>query len=276
MPGERAEDALQAAEDLQAQGLGSVLTLLGENVHTPEEAKAVGDHYKEVLQSFAEQGVDGQVSVKPTHLGLDVDPELAQEQVMTLAEMASEQGTPVWVDMESSRYVDPTLDLYEAVRAQHANVGVCLQAYLYRTPRDLEVVREMDGAVRLVKGAYQEPRDVAFPKKADVDRAFEDLATEMARWEPGPGVPPPVLGTHDTALVERLRKASDRPEGGPAPWEVHMLYGIAREDQRRLAKEGIPVRVLISYGESWFPWYVRRVAERPANLLFMARSLTRS
>lgn len=276
MPGERTEDALAAARELHGHGLGGVLSLLGENVDRREEATEVGRHYLGCLRKLQEAGLgDGQISVKPTHLGLDVDPDLARSQVLDLAEAAGEQGTVVWIDMESSSYVDATLELYEAARSQHANVGVCLQAYLYRTPRDLETVREMDGAVRLVKGAYQEPRDVAYPAKADVDRAFRDLARELAGWRPGPGVPPPALGTHDTELVEELRREVDGGQGGSVPWEVHMLYGVAREDQRRLATDGVTVRVLISYGEQWYPWYVRRVAERPANLLFMARSLTR-
>ena len=269
------EDALEAARELQDYGLGSLLTLLGENVERPSEAEAVRDHYLGALRKLDHHEVDGHLSVKPTHLGLDVSRDLARDQILALAEVAGELGTTVWVDMEASDYVDPTLELYEEARSEHPNVGICLQAYLYRTPRDLETIREMDGAVRLVKGAYQEPREVAYPKKADVDRAFRDLALELARWTPGPGVPPPVLGTHDTALVEKLREQAEEVNG-TAPWEVHMLYGIAREEQRRLKEEGVPVRVLISYGERWFPWYVRRVAERPANLLFMARSLFRS
>jgi proline dehydrogenase len=177
----------------------------------------------------------------------------------------------LWIDMEESHYVDATLDLYRRVRAEQAGVGVCLQAYLRRTPADIESVLLAGGSVRLVKGAYREPPAIAFPRKSQTDAAYLALAQRMLT-----GAAPDrrqVFGTHDLALVERVR-ACAVSEGVPdRAWEVHMLYGIGRDAQRALAASGVGVRVLISYGTHWFPWYVRRLAERPANLWFLVRSL---
>jgi proline dehydrogenase len=172
MPGERLEDALAEAASLAARGVPSTLTLLGENVETSEEAAAVGDEFLRVLDGAEHRDLDVEVSVKLTHLGLDQDPVRAGRHVARLAHRAQGRGR-VWIDMEASQYVDATLDVFREVRAEHENVGLCLQSYLYRTESDLESLLPLDPAIRLVKGAYAEPPSVAFPKKRDADASFE-------------------------------------------------------------------------------------------------------
>jgi proline dehydrogenase len=270
MPGEEMAAALEATEELGAGGIGTVLTSLGEQVRTREEAAAVREHYLELLERIHARGLPAQISVKPTHLGLDVDAEACAESVRELVARAEEAGSMVWIDMEESWYVDATLSLYRRAREASERVGLCLQAYLRRTPADLEALLPLAPAIRLVKGAYREPPEVAFPRKQDTDAAFLALTERMLDHAPGTL---PVLGTHDLRLIERIRKSA-AARGLPAgAYEVHMLYGIQSQVQRELASDGVPVRVLVSYGENWFPWYMRRLAERPANLWFVLKNL---
>jgi proline dehydrogenase len=270
MPGEEMAAALEATEELGAGGIGTVLTSLGEQVRTREEAAAVREHYLELLERIHARGLPAQISVKPTHLGLDVDAEACAESVRELVARAEEAGSMVWIDMEESWYVDATLSLYRRAREASERVGLCLQAYLRRTPADLEALLPLAPAIRLVKGAYREPPEVAFPRKQDTDAAFLALTERMLDHAPGAL---PVLGTHDLRLIERIRKSA-AARGLPAgAYEVHMLYGIQSQVQRELASDGVPVRVLVSYGENWFPWYMRRLAERPANLWFVLKNL---
>lgn len=273
MPGERVSDALGAARQLSGVGLCSVLTQLGENVATHDEVRAVARHYGDVLEEITTARLPAQISVKPTHLGLDLDAGLCHDQVRRLAATAREHGNTVWIDMEGSAYTDRTLDLFRSVRSEFPNVGLCVQAYLYRTAADLDDVAALEPSIRLVKGAYQEPSSVAFPKKRDVDDNYLALAERLLsneRFRRGAG---PAFGTHDMALIRRI---ADRAAGlgvARTAFEMQMLYGIRRGDQRSLAAEGFTVRVLISYGEAWFPWYMRRLAERPANVWFVMRSM---
>lgn len=282
MPGESSEDALRAARSERAQGAAIVLTMLGENVETREEARAVADEYRALLEHLAENGLAGspdrpvEISVKLTQLGLDMGADVAREGLETiLASRAPSQGT-LWVDMEDSGYVDRTLDLYTALLRDYPNLGVCLQAYLFRTPVDLHRVLNAGGTVRLVKGAYREPPSVAYGRKADVDRAFVELGL-MLRDHPPVNGGRHVLGTHDMRIIEELllNGAGDRVRGDAGRMEVQMLYGIATRSQRKLLELGVRFGVLISYGTNWFPWYMRRLAERPANVWFVARSVVR-
>lgn len=272
MPGEDAGAALHAASTLAAGGIGSVVTALGERVTTRAEAEAVRAHYLEVLDAIRARGLPTHLSVKLTHLGLDVAPALCTESVRMLAARAAEGGTTLWLDMEESHYVDATLELFRRVRADHAGVGLCLQAYLRRTSADLESLLATGAAIRLVKGAYREPPELAYPRKRDTDDAYLALAERMlGAVSPGGGVA--VFGTHDLRLVERIRARAAALALPHGAWEVHMLYGIRPAHQRALAASGVTVRVLVSYGTHWFPWYVRRLAERPANVWFVVRSL---
>lgn len=269
MPGERLEDALDAAERMKALGMPSIVTRLGENLTELSEATEVRDHYMAVYEEISGRGLDCWVSVKPTQLGLDLDRDYCAQCLDMLATEAARHGSQLWVDMESSGYVDVTLELFEALRAGHDNVGICLQSYLYRTDEDLDHMIETSSAVRLVKGAYAEPAEVAYPDKKDVDRKYLEQATRLLEASRDGGAVPGIA-THDEAMVERVAAAAD---GGS--YEIQMLYGIAEGAQRRWTDQGRTVRVLISYGEAWYPWYMRRLAERPANVGFVIKNMFR-
>jgi len=274
MPGETAEEALAAGASLGERGIPCIFTILGENVQDAGAAERVTDDYLGFLELLEASGVDGYVSVKPTHLGLDHGFRSTLDNLDRLAAGAARYGMPVAVDMESTRYVDPTLDLYRELRARHDNVGVCLQAYLYRTPDDLERLLGISPMIRLVKGAYKEPAELAHPGKADVDAAFlrlSDRLLEAAR----DGVARAAFGTHDERIVGEInRRAADMRVPRDA-YEFQLLFGIQRGLQERLVATGYRLRVLISFGSYWFPWYMRRLAERPANVGFVLRSVVR-
>jgi proline dehydrogenase len=271
MPGEDLAAALDASAELAKAGIGTVLTQLGEQVRSGAEAEAVRRHYQEVFDQLRDRFLPTHVSVKLTHLGLDVGQEACTKHVLALAAKAQEEGSFLWIDMEESRYVDHTLDIFRRARAERVNVGVCLQAYLRRTPQDLTALLPLSPAIRLVKGAYNEPADVALPKKKDVDTQYYTLAVRLLDAA-ATGRATPVFGTHDLKLIDRIREhAAARHATGR--YEVHMLYGVRSEAQRNLAARGEKVRVLISYGSHWFAWYMRRLAERPANVWFVLRSL---
>lgn len=271
MPGESLLDALDASAELAKAAMGTVLTQLGEQVRNAAEAEDVRDHYLNVFDQVRDRFLPAQVSVKLTHLGLDVDRDACLRHVRALAEKARKEGCFLWIDMEESRYVDATLDLYRRVREEGPGVGVCLQAYLRRTPQDLAALLPLSPAIRLVKGAYNEPGSVALARKKDVDAQYSSLAVQLLDAAAA-GRATAVFGTHDLRLIERIgEQAAARKADGR--YEVHMLYGIRGDAQRRLAGQGVKVRVLISYGSHWFAWYMRRLAERPANVWFVVRSL---
>src|SRR3989449_4459560 len=272
MPGETLEAALDAAGQFAKAGLGTVLTELGEQVTNRAEAAAVRDHYLGVFEKIQRRKLPAHVSVKLTHLGLEASKEGCVQDVLKLAERAEQARSFLWIDMEESRYVDATLEVYRRAKGEWPSVGVCLQAYLRRTTKDLEGLLALAPAIRLVKGAYNEPPDVAFPKKRDVDERYFTLAGRLLEHA-ARGQARPVFGTHDLRLIERLRQRAAALGAAPGSYEVHMLYGIRAAEQRALARDGVPVRVLISYGTHWFPWYMRRLAERPANVWFVVRHL---
>jgi proline dehydrogenase len=274
MPGERIEDALKAAAEQQPLGITTILTRLGENVTRPEEADEVTAHYLDVLDRVANAGLDGHISVKPTQLGLDLDRAMCERNMDRIMDRAEQRNNFVWIDMESSPYVDPTLDLFRRTRAKSARVGIAIQAYLHRTAQDVESLVPLGAAIRIVKGAYLEPPDVAFPKKADVDESFYKLCVRLlqpdARNQPGALLH---IATHDIPLADRLIAYIRHNNVPKSAYEFAMLYGINRQQQLRLARDGERLRVLISYGEYWFPWYMRRLAERPANVWFVAKNM---
>lgn len=273
MPGEELDDALEAGALLHGQGLGVVFTRLGENVASPDEASAVAHHYLDALGRVTTDALDAEISVKPTQLGLDIDLGLATTNLERLVRRADELDNMVWVDMEDSSCVDATLDLVRAARARSPRVGVCLQAYLHRTTDDIATLTDPPLRVRLVKGAYREPARVALQSRKAVDARYHELAALMIEDRQYATAAPPVFGTHDHRLIERVR-ASAREHGlAPGQLEFHLLYGVRTDLQRSLADHGARVRVLISYGDHWFPWYMRRLAERPANVWFVARQL---
>jgi len=273
MPGETLDEALVAAGELNQSGITATLTQLGENLATASEADAVLAHYRQVLDRIRDGRLDAEISVKPTQLGLDIDRDLCERHSGALAEAARVHGSRLWIDMEGSAYTQRTLDLYRALRATHTNVGLAMQSYLRRTRPDLESLLPLGPAVRIVKGAYAEPPDVAFPDKRDVDENFHWMAERLWSAEARAAGAWATLGTHDTLLIGRLEGTAVRLGVKPADYEYAMLYGIQRGEQRRLVAAGRRLHVLISYGAHWFPWYMRRLAERPANLLFVARSM---
>lgn len=273
MPGERLEDALEAAAELRQMGISTVLTELGENVSDAAQADDVTRHYADALVKVGASGLDCHISVKLTQLGLDVDRTRCLTNVRSLVACAKELNTFVWIDMEQHAYVDATLETYRRVRADFPNVGVCLQAYLYRTREDLTSLIPLGGGVRLVKGAYREGSSVAYPKKRHVDDNFLALARLMMGREAEAASLRAVFGTHDARLINAIQRHMDATGRPRESVEFHLLFGIQRAEQLRLARERYRVRVLVSYGEQWFPWYMRRLAERPANVLFVAKSM---
>lgn len=273
MPGEDAESALAAAPGFAAHGIAVMFTRLGENVTRIEEGDAVAEHYLGLLDTIAERGIDGEISVKLTQLGYDIDPDRALAHCHRLAERAARQGRTFWIDMEASDYVDGTLDLYERLHATHANTGVCLQAYLHRTAADIQRLLPSNPGVRLVKGAYAESASIAYQRRPEVDANYVALAVAMLEGIRGGRTVTIGLGTHDVRLVEQIAEHAVALGLDRTAFEVEMLYGIRTGEQRRLAKAGYRVRDLIAYGEAWYPWYMRRLAERPANILFALRQL---
>ncbi len=272
MPGEEIEDALAAAKALESKRIGGVLTHLGENIQDIREAEDVTSNYLSALRKIREAGLRTEISVKLTQLGLDQSADLCFGYLKKILEQ-EDAGKTVWIDMEASPYVDATLEVYRKAVVEFPRTGVCLQAYLYRTKKDLEDLFALKPSVRLVKGAYKESAEIAFPAKKDVDESYFSLAQEMLRAQREGRMVRAAFGTHDVALIRRLSDFASQ-EGLPKQsLEIQMLYGIQRAVQERLAAEGYRSAVLVSYGDYWYPWFVRRLAERPANLWFMLKNL---
>jgi proline dehydrogenase len=273
MPGETIEDAIEAAKALRPVGLGTILTRLGENLTRIDEADEVADHYRKVLGLVKSAGLDAQISVKPTQLGFDQDPEVCFRHLSGLLDASLAAGNFLWLDMESSPYVDGTIALYKRLREKTPKVGIAIQAYLFRTEKDLEDLVRMGAAVRLVKGAYLEPATVAFPKKADVDANYFKLASRLLQDDANQPGTLLHIATHDIALQERLQNVIAERHVPRGRYEFAMLYGIQTARQKQLAGAGVSTRCLISYGEYWFPWYMRRLGERPANVWFVVKNM---
>jgi proline dehydrogenase len=271
MPGERVEDAIAAAKTLQPQGLNTILTRLGENITRIEEAKDVFDHYVGVIDQVKAAGLDAQISIKPTQLGYDQKPDVCYDYCIRLLERCEATGNFFWLDMESSPYVEGTLTLFKRLRAKSDKVGVAIQAYLYRSEKDIEELAALGSAIRLVKGAYLEPATIAFPRKADVDANYFKLASRLLQ-ESRPGSLLHIA-THDLALQGRLQQVIRDREVPADRYEFAMLFGIQTARQQELGRQRIRTRCLISYGEYWFPWYMRRLGERPANVWFVVKNM---
>lgn len=272
MPGETMDDGLAAGADIAASGRQILYTRLGEALTDIRDADAVRDHYLRLFDAIKHRGLPAQVSVKPTQLGFDQSVDRCAEHCAALADKAERTGSALWLDMEDSTTVDRTLELYRVIRQRHARAGLALQAYLYRTPQDVEALLPLTPTIRLVKGAYAEPASVAFARKADTDRAYEDIAVQMLEAAKRKRCTP-ILGTHDMPLLRRIITTARTLGVSPGQYEIHMLFGIRDREQRALKAEGECVATLISYGEAWYRWYMRRLAERPANVGFVIRSL---
>ena len=273
MPGEDPGSALEAAARFKAEGIASEFTRLGENVTNMAEADAVAEHYLGLLDDIKARGLDGEVSVKLTQLGYDIDVERTLAHTQRLAARAGENGRTLWVDMEGSGYAEGTIAFYERLKATHPNTGLCLQSYLHRTAADVQRLLPLSPQIRLVKGAYAEAPTIAYQSRHDVDTNYVAVAVALLEAKHADAAVRLGLGTHDVRLIEQIAEHAVALGLPKSSFEVQMLYGIRMDQQRRLASEGYLVRDLIAYGEAWYPWYMRRLAERPANVLFALRQM---
>ena len=266
------EAALKAAAAMNREGISVSLDSLGESVTEVEQAHASAATYHRLLDAIAARGLRANVSVKLTQMGMDLDPALAEGIVAGLLVHAEEAGTFVRIDMEGSEHTEATLKMVERLHGRWPNlVGTVLQAYLYRTVDDAKRLLEQGIRIRLCKGAYQEPAALAFPRKTDVDQNYADLMIYLATSRVFCG-----MATHDEALIGRMCRFIEEKRLPKTIFEFQMLYGVRRDLQRRLAAEGYGVRVYIPFGTEWYPYFMRRLAERPANVLFLARNFFRS
>lgn len=275
MPGESAEDALKAAEKFrEEQGVATLFTRLGENVTRAEQHEEAANHYAWLIEEIHRRGIPGEASVKLTHLAMDMSDADMQRHMDRLVETAAASGGQVvWIDMEGSDYTDKTIAEYARLKARYENVGICLQAYLRRTAADIEELLPLGPRIRLVKGAYKEPREIAWQSRGEVDASYLALCVAMlTHLKDGRDIFLG-MGTHDVKLIEQVAAAAEAMGLARDSFDVEMLYGIRADQQKRLKAAGFNVRVLIAYGDYWFPWYMRRMAERPANVLFALRQI---
>jgi proline dehydrogenase len=271
-------DVLDAAEALNAQGISATLDSLGENVATPDEARRSADVYHQLLDAIQKRGLKANVSVKLTQMGLELDPEIAHEIAASLVGHAVETNNFVRIDMEGSALTQATLDIVKSVHAgqspagpNRGHIGVVIQAYLYRSEQDICELLHDGIRIRLCKGAYQEPPEIAFAAKADVDSNFVRLTRLLVKSGVYNGI-----ATHDEAMIEATKQFTREREIAASEFEFQMLYGVRRDLQRSLVAEGYGMRVYIPFGREWYPYFMRRLAERPANVLFLAKNFFRN
>jgi proline dehydrogenase len=270
VPGEELGPAIDAVRASNRAGMTASLDHLGENVVTREDAERARASYTEALDRIAGDGVDSNVSLKLTHLGLDLDGEFCAEQLRIILRRAEKLHNFVRVDMEGSAYTDRTLQMVKQARADSAAVGTVIQAYLFRSEEDIRALLDIGCRIRLVKGAYKEPSKIAFPRKKDVDANFVKLMKILL-----PSGIYHALATHDPKMIEAATRFAAEQNISKDKFEFQMLYGIRTDIQIQLVKQGYRVRVYIPFGRDWFPYFMRRLAERPANLLFFAKNFFR-
>ncbi len=272
MPGEEIEDAISASKEFISNGIPAVVTHLGEELKDLSEADVVTNHYLSVIDKIAEENLDIEISLKLTQLGFSLSEEKTFENFDKIAEKLERLKNIVWIDMEGSEYTQKTIDFYKKIKSKRANTGLCLQSYLFRSHQDLNDLMDVTPNIRLVKGAYNEPHNIALRDKFRVDENYLDLSKKMldAANKDGNRM---VFGTHDLKLIEAIKKEADILKYPQGKLEFHFLYGIKTGAQKQLVKDGNIVRVLISYGKSWYPWYLRRLAERPANVMFVLKNI---
>ena len=266
--GESLDAVLLALKKLGAAGMHTTVDVLGESVHSREAAGAAADRYLETLGALSAGGLEGNVSLKLTQMGLDIDEAVCRANVERIAARAAELGAFVRVDMEDHTKTDVTLSVARDLFAAHRNVGVVIQSYLRRSARDVDALSAAGIRVRLCKGAYNEPASAAFESKADVDASYADLMERLLLHGTYPA-----LATHDEKLIARARQFATRHAIGPERFEFQMLYGVRRDLQETLVRDGYTVRVYVPFGSQWYPYFMRRMAERPANVLFIVRNL---
>jgi proline dehydrogenase len=269
--GDSLEDAVRAVRQLNAEGFDATLDQLGESVHAAAEAEEAGRVYLGILDRLAAEGLRSHISIKLTQLGMAMDEDLARRLLDKLVHRAADLHNFVRIDMESSAHVDSTMRIFRLVNAPRDVLGMVIQSYLYRSEKDVEEMVQRGARVRLVKGAYHEPPEVAFPSKADVDGNFVKLMEKLL----SSGVYH-AIATHDPRMIAATRAYATAHSIRADQFEFQMLYGIRRQVQRELLRQGYRVRVYVPYGKQWYAYFMRRLAERPANLLFLLRNLFRS
>jgi proline dehydrogenase len=271
--GDTLEEVLPAIERLHARGLRTTVDVLGESVMTEADARTAAARYLDTLEALAAEGLDLHVSLKPSQMGMAVDPALARDNIGAIVAKAVELGAFVRIDMEDHTTTDATLDLWRTVRpagAGDADIGVVLQAALRRTPGDAELIIDAGGRIRLCKGAYREPAEAAYQDKAEVDAAYERLMLRLLRAGSYPAI-----ATHDVRLIKRATQVALDEGIGRDAFEFQMLYGVRRDLQEQLVDGGWRVRTYVPFGRQWYPYFMRRLAERPANVGFVVRSVWR-
>lgn len=269
--GESLADVLAAGRRINGEGIALTIDHLGENVTSLAEAEVSRDVYLTALNEIAENHINGNVSLKLTQFGMDISEPACRENVEKLVMRAKELNTFVRVDMESSAYTERTLQLVEDLHSRHGAVGTVIQAYLHRSEKDVENLCRRGIRVRLCKGAYLEPAEVAFQAKGDVDRNYVQLMRILLAAGTYPAI-----ATHDERIIEQTKEFAKARHIAPDSFEFQMLYGIRRDLQRRLVAEGYRLRLYVPFGKAWYPYFMRRLAERPANVVFLARHLFRS
>ncbi|MEI6271193.1 MAG: proline dehydrogenase family protein [Chloroflexota bacterium] len=272
MPGEQVEDAITAAVQLQPSGVNAIFTKLGENITHLAEADDVYAHYLKVLELIKSAGISGEISIKPTQLGYDQDQEVCFDYCMKILKACEAQGTIFWIDMEGSAYTQGTITLFKRLRAHSTKVGIAIQAYLLSTDRDLEELATLGATIRMVKGAYLEPASVAFAEKSKVNEQYYKNCVRLLQPDADKSGALLHIATHDVGIQDQILAYVAQHGIEKRRYEFAMLYGINTPRQLNLAQRGERVRCLVAYGEYWFPWYMRRLAERPANIGFVLRN----
>jgi proline dehydrogenase len=268
--GDTLADALEAGRHINREGISLTLDHLGESVTSLAEAEASRDVYLRALDELSGHGIDGNVSLKLTQFGIDISEQACRANVERVVSLAKDLENFVCVDMESSEYTERTLHLVTDLHAQYGAVGTVIQSYLHRSEKDIEILCRRGIRVRLVKGAYLEPPEVAFQAKADVDRNFGRLMRNLLAEGTYPAI-----ATHDEKMIDEAKSFVRARKIAPEGFEFQMLYGIRRDLQRRLVAEGYRLRLYVPFGKAWYPYFMRRLAERPANVVFLARNFFR-
>ncbi len=273
--GETIDDAIAVIRALNASGILATVDHLGENVVSAADARRATQSYLDVLDRIGKDGVQSHASLKLTQLGLDVGDDICRENVVCVVRKAKEVGTRIRIDMESSDYTDRTLAMFRGLRQEFDNIGVVIQSYLYRSKDDIAALRQEGASVRLCKGAYNEPPDRAFPRKADVDANYVALTHMLLDGEARARGAYAAIATHDPKMIDAAKTYTAEHAVPRDRFEFQMLYGIRRDLQQQLAREGYTMRVYVPYGSEWYPYFMRRLAERPANVWFLLRNLFR-
>ncbi len=272
MPGELSSDALEAAKKLDSLNIPVVFTKLGENITSLLEAHETTEHYLKFIDDIESAGINGEISVKLTQIGFDLSIEETHKNIVRIIKKALPLNRIVWIDMEGSSYTETTVEFYERLKKVYTNVGLCIQAYLHRSEGDLNRLLKINANIRLVKGAYREPENVAIRNKPEIDSNYLKLSVMLLKHLKNNEIKA-AFATHDMNLVNLIQAEALKLDSPADRYEIQMLYGIRTITQKQIASQGKKIRVLISYGQSWYAWYLRRLAERPANMLFVIKNI---